>query len=173
MKLKLDLHTHCYEALGFPEPSIDTVKLIIEAAKRKGLDGIAITEHYSKRYGLQSQEIAQKYLPEPFIIIPGQEIRVYTQEIVELYLSQDKIFRFVAHPYNLYGWERYDYNVQGIEIDNYLHDGYIYKAGVEKLAAQKGLLLLRNSDAHNLEALGGFYNLISLEEITYYLNKGC
>jgi hypothetical protein len=165
MKLKLDLHTHCYEALGFPEPSIETVRVIIEAAKKKGLDGLAITEHYSKRYGFLSRDIAQKNFSDSFIIIPGQETRVYTQEVVELYLEGDRVFRFLAHPYTLYGFERHEYNIQGIEIDNHLHDGYIYREGVRRLAAQKRLLLLRNSDAHNLEALGSFYNLISLAEI--------
>jgi len=165
MKLKLDLHTHCYEALGFPEPSIETVGVIIDAARRKGLDGLAITEHYSKRYGLLSREIAQKYFGDEIIIIPGQEIRVYTQEVVELYMDEGRVFRFLVHPSNLYAFERHEYNIQGIEIDNHLHNGYIYKEGVRQLAAQRGLLLLRNSDAHNLEALGSFYNLLSLEEI--------
>lgn len=165
MKLKLDLHTHCYEALGFPEPSIDTVGIIIDTARRKGLDGLAITEHYSKRYGFLSREIAQKYFGDEIIIIPGQEMRVFTQEIVELYIDTGKVFRFLAHPYTLYGFEKHEYNIQGIELDNHLHDGYIYKEGVRRLAAEKGLLLLRNSDAHNLEALGSFYNLLTLEEI--------
>jgi len=165
MRLRLDLHTHCYEALGFPEPSRETVGLIIEAAKRKGLDGIAITEHYSKRYGLQSQKIAQDYFPGQLLIIPGQEIRVHYQEVVELYLPEDRIFRFLAHPYTTQDLEKYDYDIQGIEIDNHLHDGYIYKKGVRELAAKRGLLLLRNSDAHSLEAIGSFYNLLTWEEL--------
>jgi hypothetical protein len=50
-KLKLDLHTHCREATACPTPTLSTVKRIVAAVKSRGLDGVAITEHYTERYG--------------------------------------------------------------------------------------------------------------------------
>jgi hypothetical protein len=43
--LKIDLHTHCREATACPTPTFEIVKRILAAVKRKGLDGIAVTEH--------------------------------------------------------------------------------------------------------------------------------
>ena len=43
MKLKLDLHTHCWEATGLVAPTIEIVGQIVAAIKAKGLDGIGIT----------------------------------------------------------------------------------------------------------------------------------
>ncbi len=56
-KLKIDLHTHCYEATGYQPPNIDIVKRIINAVKAKNLDGIGVTEHVDRFYGYQVKEI--------------------------------------------------------------------------------------------------------------------
>ncbi|MEM0217830.1 MAG: PHP domain-containing protein [Candidatus Nezhaarchaeales archaeon] len=162
--LKLDLHTHPFEALGFPSPSIDVVAKIIRQVKRLGLDGIAITEHEEKSYGFKAAEIAREYFPE-VIIIPGVEIEVNGigpathRQVVELYLD-DKVFRFQVHPYD----ERPEILVtcQGIEIKNYLHKEMDEELALQ-LASKFSLLPLRNSDAHRLEDIGKHYNVVSLE----------
>lgn len=162
--LKLDLHTHPFEALEFPSPSIDVVAQIVRQVKRAGLDGIAITEHEAASYGLKAAEIAREYFPE-VIIIPGVEIEVggigpaTHRQIVELYLG-DKVFRFQVHPYD----ERPEIlaNCQGIEIKNYLHKEMDEELALQ-LASKFSLLPLRNSDAHRLEDIGKYYNVISLE----------
>lgn len=162
--LKLDLHTHPFEALGFQSPSIDTMAKIIRQVKRVGIDGIAITEHGATSYGLEAAEIAKEYFPE-VIIIPGVEIEISGigpsthRQVVELYLN-DKVFRFQVHPYD----ERPEIlaTCQGIEVKNYLHKEMDEELALQ-LASKFGLLPLRNSDAHRLEDIGKYYNVISLE----------
>ncbi|MEM0320033.1 MAG: PHP domain-containing protein [Candidatus Nezhaarchaeales archaeon] len=162
--LKLDLHTHPFEALGFPSPSIDVVAKIIKQVRRLDLDGIAITEHGEASYGFKAAEIAREYFPE-VIIIPGVEIEVSGigpathRQVVELYLG-DRVFRFQVHPYD----ERPEIlaTCQGIEVKNYLHRGMDEELALQ-LASKFSLLPLRNSDAHKLEDIGKCYNVISLE----------
>jgi len=162
--LKLDLHTHPFEALGFPSPSIDTVAKIVRQVKRAGLDGIAITEHEERSYGLEAAEIAKEYFPE-VIIVPGVEFEVNGigpathRQVVELYLG-DRVFRFQVHPYD----ERPEIllTCQGIEVRNYLHKGMDEDLAMQ-LALKFNLLPLRNSDAHRLEEIGKCYNVLSLE----------
>lgn len=164
-ELRLDLHAHPFEALGFPSPDPKSVEAIIQAARTKGLDGLAITEHYSPRYGLQAREIAQHYFPGALLIIPGQETRVGHQEVVELYLEEGLIFKFLAHPQSLHGFQLERYGIQGIEIENFLHNDYIDREGVLRIAEENGLLLLKNSDAHLLEEVGNLYNCLTLETL--------
>lgn len=71
-KLKLDLHTHCFETLGMVNEG--TVKLILDKARKKGLDGIAVTEHCTFSFGAEAKEIAEKHLRSEIIVIPGREI---------------------------------------------------------------------------------------------------
>lgn len=164
--LKLDLHAHPFEAMGFPNPSLDSVAKIVKQIKRAGLDGIAITEHGTNFYGIKAAEIAREYFPE-IVIIPGVELEVQGigpsthRQIVDLYLG-DRVFRFQAHPYD----ERPQILVtcQGIEVRNYLHKG-MDRELAEQLAIKFGLIPLRNSDAHRLEDIGKHYNVISLETL--------
>jgi hypothetical protein len=164
--LKLDLHAHPFEALGFPSPSIDAVAKIVRQVKRAGLDGIAITEHGESSYGLEAAEVAREYFPE-VIIIPGVELEVSSigpathRHVVELYLG-DRVFRFQAHLYD----ECPDIlsSCQGIEVRNYLHKGMDEDLAMQ-LALKFDLLPLRNSDAHRLEEIGKCYNVISLEAL--------
>ncbi len=162
--LKLDLHTHPFEAMGFPNPSIDTVARIVKQIKKMGLDGIAVTEHGTAFYGFKAAEIAKEYFPE-IVIIPGVELDVdgigpvTHRQVVELYLG-DKVFRFQVHPYD----ERPEIlaTCQGIEIRNHLHKEMNQELA-EQLASKFNLVPLRNSDAHRLEDIGKHYNIISIE----------
>jgi histidinol phosphatase-like PHP family hydrolase len=163
--MKLDLHTHCYEATGFCPPTLEIVKRIIDQIKAGGLDGIAITEHWDKNYGFKVKEIVEQFFDNEVLIIPGQEIDIAgRQQDVELYLPNGSIFRFIAHP----GYPTSSYiieNVQGIEIENGLHNWHIDKERVKALADKYDLLILKNSDAHSVERIGQYYNEISLEEL--------
>ena len=163
MKLKLDLHTHCYEATGYRAPSLEIVRQIVDQIKARGLDGIAITEHWDKDYGFKVKEIVEQFFNNEVLIIPGREVDVKEHQEVELYLPNGSTFRFLAHPgypVNYYVIE----GVQGIEIENGFHR-YIDKERVRELAEEHGLLLLRNSDAHFIRQIGQYYNEIDLEEL--------
>ncbi|MFQ5827507.1 MAG: PHP domain-containing protein [Dehalococcoidia bacterium] len=166
MKLKLDLHTHCFEATGQRWLDVGVVERIVSQIKARGLDGIAVTEHDYKSYAFQFKEIVEKHFNGQVLIIPGQEISLWPAEIAELYLPNNLVFRFIVHP----GYPPTDYSrridrVQGIEIDNALHNYQMDKKKIKRLAEEHDLLMLSNSDAHSVEDIGRFYNEVSLEEL--------
>lgn len=163
MKLKLDLHTHLWEATNYVSPRADIVARILSKVKERGLDGIGITEHNDIHYARSFIELVKKHFPdETLTLIPGQELNSRWLHIVELRLPGDYLFRFLAHPE--YRWEEVD-NIQGIEIENGMHVGQIDQTKVKAIAEERGLLLLHDSDAHYVNDIGCFYNEIELEEL--------
>jgi PHP family Zn ribbon phosphoesterase len=166
--LRLDLHTHIWEATGCAEPTPDIVRRVVEVARSRGLDGIAVTEHNYPEYGLRFKQLADRCLEDHFLIIPGQEIDQYSRnrQIVELYLPGGVTFRFLAHPGQPEGSLDGDLSdLHGIELCNAVHDWHIQRDRVLYIAQQRGLLLLAVSDAHRIEHIGRVYTSVSLEEL--------
>jgi histidinol phosphatase-like PHP family hydrolase len=162
-QLKLDLHTHLWEATSYASPNLDIVARILNKVEERGLDGIGITEHGDIHYARLFIELVKKHFPDSKLtLIPGQEVNSGWLHIVELHLPGNYLFRFLAHPE--YRWEGVD-NIQGIEIDNGMHVGQIDRKRVQAVAEQRGLLILHNSDAHYVNDIGHFYNEIPLEEL--------
>jgi histidinol phosphatase-like PHP family hydrolase len=171
--LKLDLHTHCREATGCPDPTPDIVRRIVAAVKAQGLDGIAITEHYTDSYAYEVKEIVHRYFNDEIIVIPGREIdRVFLRiekglfHLVELYLPGDITFRFIAHPGHPHIRDLGSYidgDIHGIELKNPAHDHEMDGSMIRDLAEKHDLLLLTNSDAHSLADIGTYHNEIDIE----------
>jgi len=164
-KLNLDLHTHCLEAVGFSDPSIDVVARIIAAIKAKGLDGIAITDHARQRFARKVKAVVETHFDNTVLIIPGQEIDYGPTEIVELYLPGNCLFRFIAHPGYPGSLTLNGDKVQGIEMENGGHNWHMEKDKIIQFAHEHNLLLLKNSDAHYLEDIGKCYNELSWETL--------
>jgi len=166
------------EATGLiSHPSLDIVKKIIDRIKARGLDGIAITEHDDEKYGFRVKKIVEKHLGSQVLIIPGREITVKEMgwaEMVELFLPDGSIFRFLPHPSYPYPEDDgFDYDVNllhGIEIGNALHDRQIDKKKVKEISKKYNLALLKNSDAHTMDEIGSLHNEISLEELSSLSN---
>ena len=79
--MKYDLHIHSrYSSDGVLEP-----EEIINAAKKKGLDGIAVTDHNTIKGGLETKRFETK----DFEVIIGSEIMTERGEITGLFLSQE------------------------------------------------------------------------------------
>lgn len=167
-KLKLDLHTHPGEAEQSLSPTVDMVGRIVAIAKERGLDGIAVTEHNGKEYSYKIKAIVDQYFNGELLVIPGWERSGWPLEVVELYLPDGAMFKFLAHPGVPRQLGKFDFlaDFHGIEIDNSMHQRFIDKKKVRELAQQYDLLLLSNSDAHTLEAIGCYYNEVSLEELS-------
>jgi predicted metal-dependent phosphoesterase TrpH len=174
--LKLDLHTHCREATSCPTPTRNGVERIVAAVKAAGLDGIAVTEHYTERYAYEVKEIVDRHFRDEIVVIPGQELdrMFFGQErgvfhVVELYLPDDATFRFVAHPGHPYVRDldaRIDDSIHGIELRNGTHAGEMGEEMIRLLAVKHDLMLLTNSDAHSLGDIGSMYNELDLEELS-------
>lgn len=170
-KLKLDLHTHIWEATGFSEPTLQTVERVIRQVKDRGIDGIAITDHRNKKYGFAFKRLLDTHFPNEIVVIPGWEIEVRIgpgrndeYQVAEMFLSEGKVFRSFCHP----GYPTSKIVVDGvhaIEIDNLMHNWHIDKARVEEVARDHGLLMVKVSDAHRLEEVGSSYTEVTLEEL--------
>jgi hypothetical protein len=79
--MKYDLHSHSkYSPDGFLDP-----EKIVKIAIRRGLNGIAITDHNTINGGLK----AKKYENEDFTVIIGSEIMTERGEIIGLFLEED------------------------------------------------------------------------------------
>jgi len=169
--MRLDLHTHCREATGSLRPDVEIVRKIIARVKTRGLDGIAITEHDDKDYAYRVMDIVERFFPGEILVIPGQEKRRGLHHMVELYLPDGSVFRFIAHPGNFsipFGDHLDD--IHGLEIEN---GNCVIDEGKARVFAQRhGLLLLSNSDAHTLSDIGRHYNEIALEELSVRARRG-
>lgn len=167
-KLKLDLHCHCSECLGVMQATPEGARLIIDRVKEAGLDGIAITEHWDRKFGLGIVEIARaQFSDEGVLLLPGREYaNGLREEIVEFFLPGNRVFRIWVHPRHLDERSANEVgDVQAIEVDSDLHGYELDKEAIRRYAQAKGLFMFTDSDAHKLYKIGSQYNLISMREI--------
>jgi predicted metal-dependent phosphoesterase TrpH len=109
--MKFDLHVHSkysYDSFLSPER-------IIKMAKKKGLDGVAISDHNTIKGGVETSKINKG---DDFIVIVGSEIKTEYGDIIGLFLNDEiKTSKFegvieeiksqgglsvLAHPYRQY-----------------------------------------------------------------------
>ena len=166
--MKYDLHTHSkYSFDGFLNP-----EKIVKIARKKGLSGIAVTDHGTIKGGLE----AKKYENEDFEVIIGSEVLTSKGEIIGLYLyeeiksnhfhevideikSQDGIV-VIPHPFDVmrsstFHIEKKDTSkINSIEIFNSrcVHDKYNQKAA--EFAKINQLGIIGGSDAHFANEIG-------------------
>lgn len=77
-----DLHIHSkYSFDSMLEP-----KKILKVAKKKGLDGIAITDHNTIKGGSEAKKINRE---QDFLVVIGSEINTEVGDIIGLFLSED------------------------------------------------------------------------------------
>jgi len=167
-KVNVDLHTHCRQMTGASVPDSVSVRRILAQVAKQGLDGIAVTEHHDPEYGLRFQQIAQSAFSDKLIVIPGQEVRMGPQHIVELYLRDHATFSFWAHPNFLSpGVDEFIREnlgrLQGIEVRNSCH--VLDTERIASLAERYDLVLLSNSDAHTIDTIGYFHSEIDMAEL--------
>lgn len=80
MKFDLHSHTNYSPRCGFMEP-----KTLVKLARKRGLDGIAVTDHDTIKGSLKAREYAEKSLK----IIIGSEIMTSRGEVIGLFLSDE------------------------------------------------------------------------------------
>lgn len=175
--MKLDLHTHCREATVCATPTPEIVGRIVAAIKDRGLDGIAVTEHYTDTYGYEVRDIVRDHFDNEVLIIPGKECdRVFLGiekgmfHVVELHLPGGVVFRFIAHPGHPHVRDlggHIDDGIHGIELRNAMHHDDIDEDMVRRLAREHDLVMLSNSDAHSLRDIGYYYNDMDIERLCW------
>lgn len=177
--MKYDLHIHSkYSYDGFLNP-----EKIVKVARKRGLSGIAVTDHDTIKGGLETK----KYENEDFEVIIGSEVSTYKGEVIGLYLyeeiksnhfhevideikSQDGIV-VVPHPFDVmrrstFNIEKKDINkINSIEIFNSrcVHNKYNQKAA--EFAKINRLGITGGSDAHFANEIGNAGIIIEAENV--------
>ncbi len=169
--MKLDLHTHIWEATGFVPPTPEVAQRVVQQVKGMGIDGIAVTDHRNKEYGFAFKKLVDERFPGQIMVIPGWEIEVRfgpgpndEYQVVELFLPNGGVFRSYCHP----GYPSPQIvidDVQAIEVDNLVHNWHIDKEKVREVAQQHDLMLLKVSDAHRIEDVGRSFTEVDLKEL--------
>ena len=173
-KLRLDLHVHSsYSADGCME-----ISSIVELARSKGLDGVAICDH--NRVYTDAAEY------EDFLLIPGVEISTQYGHLLGLFVSRpvetNDLFEAVrlikeqgglavlAHPYEHKKYEgKLDEiagELDGVEAWNARADRKNRSANAQALefAKKYALPVTGGSDAHTPPEVGNGYAVIEVSE---------
>lgn len=79
--MKFDLHMHSHHSRDCTIPTAEVIRI----CQRRGMHGIAITDHNSLAGGLEGAALA----PPGFIVIPGEEVKSSEGEIIGLFLSEE------------------------------------------------------------------------------------
>jgi predicted metal-dependent phosphoesterase TrpH len=174
-QLKLDLHIHT----TYSGDSLTSVKEAIEWGKKKGLDGVAITDHNSME---ASKDITK--VVDDFIVIMGEEIDTREGHLVALgidkkipsYLPFSETLRLVReanglavvpHPFDYLrggvgpGIVR-DFVPDAIEVANSHSLLFnITKSLSTRLARELNITSVGGSDSHLPETIGDSYTVVS------------
>lgn len=162
-KMRLDLHVHsCYSY-----DSLCSIESLMKAAKRKKLDGIAITDHNTAKGWKEAKKIARKL---KLFFVPGEEIKCKEGiEVLGLWLKKEispgsfeeiveeirkqKGVSVLAHPTRIpkkIKIENYAKKVDAIEVFNSRSNNEKAKLLASKLKKS----LTGGSDAHSCFELG-------------------
>lgn len=176
--MKVDLHIH--ENKYSPDSHI-SIEEIVKEAKRKGLDGIALTNHESVEIKDEIEELEKKY---NFTIFSGVEYLTTDGDIVafgidklpEKQMSAQEFIDYVnsfggtctsAHPYrtNNRGLKDKLYVVEGLTaIEGYNGSTTDYHNRLAVEAGKKlGIQVIGSSDAHVVEKVGVYATLLPYE----------
>ncbi len=161
---RLDLHVHTVHSGDSP----CEVKEVIESAKRKGLDGVAITDHDSVEGLEEAFELAEE---RDFFVIPGIEISSIDGHILGLGIEEkvqpqlsaadtvDRIrdlggIAISAHPFSLSltPFSALEADFDAIEVFNPRR--YIGNRLAKKYALEEGIPMTAGSDAHYCQEIG-------------------
>ncbi|MFB6088516.1 MAG: PHP domain-containing protein [Candidatus Aenigmatarchaeota archaeon] len=169
--MKIDLHTHT----EYSHDSRLPIERIIEIAKRKGLDGIAITDHNT----FKGVERAIEMNLDDFLIIRGEEITSDRGDILGLFIEEKIESRrylevineikdkgglvILPHPFDIHRGEHFKNveeikdNIDGVEVYN---SRYIYNKANEEaveFARKNDLIKTGGSDTHTIFGVGNCY----------------
>jgi len=174
---KYDLHIHSfYSNCSFMSPA-----KIISIAKKRKLDGIAVTDHNTIKGGLEAKRLNKD---KNFEVIIGSEIKTKVGEIIGYYLKKEiksrnpkevikEIhkqggFAVFAHPFAhglLRKCAKIDFkhlkNLDGAEIHN-ARNMFHWENRYAKIASEKyNLAKTGGSDAHLYHEIGRGYTIFS------------
>ena len=138
--MRIDCHCHTvYSKHWFwGHDSINTPEEMIKAAVKKGLDGLAITDHNTVKGSLMGKKVARRF--KNFIIITGSEIKTKEGEIIGLDIKEDV-------PLNLSIEETVEkiHDLGGIAIAPHPFGSYIFRRCAGRNALKADAIEIYNS----------------------------
>ena len=183
--MKYDLHIHSkYSSDGILDP-----EKIVKIAMKRGLSGIAITDHNTIKGGIK----AKKYETEDFKVIVGSEIMTERGEITGLFLSkeikskgvQDVISEIgdqngiivIPHPFDELRHSAFHPTEEDINFIDCI-EGFNsrcvfqkYNTRAVEFAIKHNLVIVGGSDAHFLNEIGNGWIITEIEDIREAIMK--
>lgn len=187
--LKIDLHVHtCYSYDAFT-----SLKEVIAYCKKRGLDGVAVTDHDTIEGALKLAKTRE------IIVIPGIEVETLQGHLLALNVTMPLPFKLsstgviervheaggiavACHPTSFYklGWKPQilrSSNLDAIEVINSSTFPFSLSTYLNrKLAVRLNLPQTAGSDSHIPETIGTAYTLIEaeskVEEIIQAIREG-
>src|ERR1700738_3039592 len=188
MPLNFDLHTHSF----FSGDGVSSPEDLIAAARAKGLNGIAITDHNTcdaVTYLLENGLMRLDGLPvDNFLILPGVEITTSdghllcigatlpflkgkpAREVCEIIHERGGL-AIPPHPYDLFRagirlstLEKLP--IDAIEVFNAATTLRRYNRYAFKYAQLRGLPMIAASDAHHAAAVGTAYTILNTDDLS-------
>ncbi|MEM2935732.1 MAG: PHP domain-containing protein [Candidatus Bathyarchaeia archaeon] len=176
-KLKIDVHVHTNYS-----DSKSSVREVIEEASRKGLDGLAITDHGTLRGAREALNLRHNLL-----IIPGEEIKTKRGDLLARGIRRavpegldaveaiDRVHGqgglvIVPHPTvpffgKFKGEDLSRLQLDGLEVFSAITPfPWRYARKNMKLAQKLGVAMVAGSDSHNCKTVGDAYTIVKTEE---------
>jgi len=173
--LKIDMHVHTWYS-----DSDGSVDEVLEVARLKGLDGLAVTDHKTVAGAHEALRKRGK-----LIVIPGEEITTTQGEILALGIRKriperlpitDAILRIhmqgglaiVPHPtvsfFSRLSKNPQNYLIDGLEVFSAITPlpGYFLRKNLE-LARRLRVGITAGSDSHSVETVGDAYTIVYSE----------
>ncbi|HHY00740.1 MAG TPA: PHP domain-containing protein [Methanothermobacter sp.] len=184
--MRYDFHTHTkYSHDGFIEPY-----QLVKAAKRRGLSGIAVTDHNTIKGALK----VKKYDNSDFKVICGSEISTERGEVIGLFLNdqiESHLFEevveeirdqggmvIIPHPFDgirkngIYPDKSDIKFIDAVEVFNSRCLSQKYNDQANRFAKENELGIVAGSDAHFAREVGNAGVIIKEEDIRKVITRG-
>ncbi len=188
MLCKFDLHSHS----AFSADGISRPEEMVEAAKSKGLDGLAITDHdngdsvnYLMERGLMREDGASV---DGFLVIPGMEVTTAEGHLLALGVALPNDLKgtparevaalvhakgglvIPSHPFDRFrsGIRRKvldELAIDALEVFNAATTLHRHNRQALQYAQERGVGMLASSDAHHFSAVGTAYTKLEVTEL--------
>jgi predicted metal-dependent phosphoesterase TrpH len=188
MSMKIDLHCHSF----FSGDGVSSPEQLIHAAKKRGLNGFAITDHNTcdaVTYMIDKGLMSPDGLPvNDFLIIPGVEVTTAeghllcigavlpnlkgrpALEVCKL-IHEAGGLAIPPHPYDLFraGIRENVLNtlpIDAIEVFNAASTLKRYNQAAFNYAMKRGLPMTAASDSHHHAAIGQAYTILKTDDVS-------
>ncbi len=182
--MKIDLHTHTY----YSDDASQSPEELVKAAKTKGMQGIAITDHNTTGAWKRVAKAGKKY---ELGVILGEEIKIFQNgaqigEVIGLFLNdeitpgefpdvRDKIreqggILVVAHPFDVLRnafkrLEEFKKDFDAVEVLNSRAVFNRFNKKALEFARKNRIAMTGGSDAHCTFEVGNGYTIADISEI--------